>query len=156
MFKMMDIIAYYKYLFLLSWPSLLAYLAIIIFLVYRFILRIRIYRSGKKSIVVLLRFCAISLFSATVVYVFSIMFFFEQGAWLDKPGYIKGKIEKIESVDKGARLIIKSEENTLELFADKSIPERVHIGDIVELSYLSGKRIVYKCNLLTEKTSQSI
>jgi hypothetical protein len=48
--------------------------------------------------------------------------------------------------------MIKSENNISELFAGEGIEETIHIGDIVELSYIPGKSIIYRCNFLTENT----
>jgi ABC-type dipeptide/oligopeptide/nickel transport system permease component len=75
MFKIVDMVAYYKYLFLLSWPSFLAYLTIIIFFVYRFIFRIKSYRNGNKRITELLRICTTSILSVVIIYIFGIIFF---------------------------------------------------------------------------------
>ncbi|ADY54987.1 hypothetical protein Sgly_0625 [Syntrophobotulus glycolicus DSM 8271] len=149
---MMDLVNYYRQLFLISWPAFCLFLSIMIFFVYRFALRMKAYRTGGKKTKALIRMWVMTLISLAVMIVFGTMFLTEHGEWLEKPGYMKGKIKEINSSGEKAVLTIDGAQSTLDLFAEKSIQEKLNKGDIVELFYIPGKKVIYQCNFLTEKS----
>lgn len=150
---------YYQYLLKISWPALIFFSAVFIFLVLRLVLKVRTYyrdKTNRRPFFLCLRL----VLTVAVLIIYTQLFTMQYGDWFNRPSFGQGLVTNLqqENRDGSAQyyVSIQNGEELLRLNIDYNTYIKLQPNDFVQLSYLPLKKEVFYLRVLTTQVAGSI